>query len=61
MKVIASILFAMIATGAVADGSTGYRQNAGHGFPLDGVVTFSRPGDRYFFHVGDGRLGNMAH
>lgn len=49
MKVFASILFAMLAAGAVADGSAGYRQNSAHELPLDGVVTFSRPGDRYFF------------
>ncbi len=44
-----SILIAVIAFAASAGGLAGYRQNSAHELPLDGVVTFSRPGDRYFF------------
>lgn len=49
VKVISSILFAMMATSVAAGEAVGYRQNSAHELPLDGAVTFSRPGDRYFF------------
>ena len=49
MKIVASILIAVIAVAASAAETVGYRQNTSHELPLDGVVTFSRPGDRYFF------------
>lgn len=49
-KTTLSILAWMIlAPAALADG--GYRQNVSHPLPIDGVVVFSRPGDRYFFMV----------
>ena len=46
---MASILIAVIASAVYANETAGYRQNSAHELPLNGVVTFSRPGDRYFF------------
>lgn len=49
MKIVAFMLIAVIAVAASVAETVGYRQNSAHELPLDGVVTFSRPGDRYFF------------
>lgn len=47
---LTAILAALFCTGAFASPEeSGYKQNTLHSLPLDGIVTFSRPADKYFF------------
>ena len=45
---VVSLVFVLLAVSVFSGEVNGYRQNASHELPLDGVVTFSRSGDRYF-------------